>query len=64
MVKIFFWKGTNYDHYHMVGLKQVMFGTDFPYPTDIPGLLKRASALPKDQSNALLSGNAMRVFNL
>ena len=49
---------------NMVGLKQVMFGTDFPYPTDIPGLLKRASALPKDQSNALLSGNAMRVFNL
>lgn len=48
----------------MVGPEQVMFGTDFPHPTDIPGLLERARALPKDQADAVLGGNAMRVFNL
>ena len=48
----------------LVGSKQVMFGTDFPHPTDIPGLLERARALPKNQSNAILGENAMRVFNL
>ena len=38
--------------------------SDFPHPTDIQALLERARALPKDQSDAVLGKNAMRVFGL
>ena len=48
----------------MVGPERVMFGTDFPHPTDIRGLLERARALPKEQSDGVLGKNAMRVFGL
>lgn len=46
------------------GAERVMFGTDYPHPTDIPGILDRIRDLPGDQSAAVLGGNAMRLFGL
>lgn len=48
----------------LAGADHVMFGTDYPHATDIPGLLDCAGALPADQSAAILGGNAERLFGL
>ena len=42
----------------------VMFGTDFPMPCDIPRLKELAGRYPKDQTGAIMSGNAARLFGL
>ena len=42
----------------------VMFGTDFPMPCDIPRLKELAGRYPKDQADAIMSGNAARLFGL
>lgn len=42
----------------------VMFGTDFPMPCDIPRLKQLAGRYPKDQTDAIMSGNAARLFGL
>lgn len=46
------------------GPERVMFGTDYPHPTDISGILNRVRDLPGDQSKAVLGGNATRLFGL
>ncbi|MBT3886342.1 MAG: amidohydrolase [Rhodospirillaceae bacterium] len=44
--------------------QMVMFGTDFPMPCNIERLKELAGRYPKDQTDAIMSGNAARVFGL
>ncbi len=46
------------------GPGNVMFGTDYPHPADIPLLLKIADELPAGVSSAVKADNARRVFRL
>ncbi len=46
------------------GSDRVMFGTDYPHATDVPGILGRIRDLPGDQRDAVLTGNAARLFGL
>ncbi|NQV57489.1 MAG: amidohydrolase [Rhodospirillales bacterium] len=48
----------------VAGPGKIMFGTDFPMPCDVSRLKDLAGGLPKDQTDALLSGTAMEVFGL
>ena len=42
----------------------VLFGTDFPMPQDIPKLYQLIDRLPGDQAKAIKAGNAERIFDL
>jgi aminocarboxymuconate-semialdehyde decarboxylase len=44
--------------------QRMMFGTDFPMPCNIPRLKELAGGLPKDQTDAIMSANAVEVFGL
>ncbi len=46
------------------GPDNVMFGTDYPHATDVPGILGRIRDLPAERSKAVIGGNAERVFRL
>lgn len=48
----------------LAGPQNVMFGTDFPMPADIPKLYSLIDRLPPDQQKAIKSGNAMSMFGL
>jgi len=48
----------------IAGPNNIMFGTDYPMPADIPKLKGLADRLPQDQANAIKSKNAMSVFKL
>ncbi len=48
----------------LAGPQNVMFGTDFPMPADIPKLYSLIDRLPADQQTAIKSGNAMSMFGL
>jgi aminocarboxymuconate-semialdehyde decarboxylase len=46
------------------GAGHVLFGTDYPHSTDVPGLLKQAKALPAKERGAVLGKNAETLFRL
>jgi len=46
------------------GADRVMFGTDYPHATDVPGILEYVGELPADQKQAVFGGNATRLFGL
>jgi len=49
----------------VVGAERVMFGTDWPHWVhDTKGSFANTAALPKEQCEAVRSGNARRVFGL
>ena len=49
----------------VVGGSQVMFGTDWPHQVhDTKGAFANTARLPTEQTNAVRSGNAKRVFGL
>ncbi len=48
----------------MGGAGRVMFGTDYPHPTDMPFLLGLTDDLPADQAVAVRGANARRLFAL
>ena len=48
----------------MGGAGQVMFGTDYPHPADIPLLLALVDDLPAKDAAAVKGGNATRLFGL
>ena len=48
----------------VAGPEHVLFGTDYPHPTDIPFLLGEIGALPAEQAAAVRGGNAERLFGL
>ena len=49
---------------NLAGAERVLFGTDFPMPTDIPRILGQVNALPDNQAEKVRGGNALRIFNL
>ena len=49
---------------NFAGPDRVMFGTDWPHPTDVPGIRGRLDALPSDQTAAIRGANAERIFPL
>ena len=49
---------------NLAGADHVLFGTDYPHPTDVPGLIERAKALPGKDADAVLGGAAMKIFDL
>jgi len=49
---------------NLAGAERVLFGTDFPMPTDIPRILGQVNALPDSQAEKVRGGNAVRIFNL
>ena len=49
---------------NFAGADRVMFGTDWPHPTDVTGIRHRLDALPSDQTTAIRGGNAERIFAL
>ncbi|MCZ6604929.1 MAG: amidohydrolase family protein [Alphaproteobacteria bacterium] len=48
----------------IAGPRNMLFGTDFPMPADIPKLHALIDRLPDDQAAAIKGGNAERIFNL
>ena len=48
----------------LAGPQNVMFGTDFPMPADIPKLYSLIDRYPADQRDAIKAGNAQRIFGL
>jgi len=49
----------------VVGAERVMFGTDWPHQVhDTKGAFANTAALPEDQTKAVRSGNAERIFAL
>ena len=48
----------------MGGTGRVMFGTDYPHPTDMPFLLGLIDDLPADQAAAVRGANARHLFAL
>ena len=46
------------------GPDRVMFGTDWPHPTNIRQVLDCTDVLPKGQAAAVKGGNAVRIFGL
>ncbi len=48
----------------LAGPHSIMFGTDYPMPANIPKLLDIAESFPANESAAIKSGNATRVFKL
>lgn len=48
----------------IAGSENVMFGTDFPMPANIPKLFSLIDRLPGDQVSAIKGGNAERIFQL
>ena len=46
------------------GADRVLFGTDYPHSTDVPGLLGQAKALKPKERNAVLGKNAEALFKL
>ena len=48
----------------MGGSRQVLFGTDYPHPTNIPFLMEIVDNLPNNESAAIKGGNAVNLFNL
>jgi len=48
----------------LAGPGNIMFGTDFPMPQDIPKLHAIIDRLPADQRDAIKGGNARKMFNL
>ena len=48
----------------LAGPQSIMFGTDYPMPANIPKLLDIAESFPADESAAIKSGNATRLFKL
>jgi aminocarboxymuconate-semialdehyde decarboxylase len=49
----------------VVGAERVMFGTDWPHQVhDTEGAFANTARLPADQSSAVRSGNAQRIFDL
>jgi aminocarboxymuconate-semialdehyde decarboxylase len=48
----------------IAGPQNIMFGTDFPMPADIPKLYSLIDRLPGDQVAAIKAKNAERVFGL
>lgn len=49
----------------LAGPSHVLYGSDYPHQTsDMPGILARVDALPKNQSEAIRGGNAQRLFGL
>ena len=49
---------------HLGGAEHVLFGTDYPHSTDVPGLLSQTKALPAKQRDAVLGKNAEALFKL
>ncbi|MBL8552488.1 MAG: amidohydrolase [Hyphomonadaceae bacterium] len=48
-----------------VGADRIIYGSDFPFRIgDMEGVIARASALPAAQRDAILNGNAARLFKL
>ncbi len=48
----------------MGGAGQVLLGTDYPHQTDIPAILANARELGLRETQAVLGGNAERLFRL
>jgi aminocarboxymuconate-semialdehyde decarboxylase len=46
------------------GADRVLFGTDYPHSTDVPGLLKQTKSLAPRESGAVLGKNAEALFKL
>lgn len=46
------------------GPDRVMFGTDWPHPTNIKQVLNATDVLPPDQAAKVKGGNAQRIFGL
>lgn len=46
------------------GPERVMFGTDYPHPTDVAGILRRVNQLKGHQSRGVLGRNAERLLGL
>ncbi len=49
---------------NMGGAGQVLFGTDYPHQTDIPGIMSNARELPAREAAAVLGTNAEKLFKL
>jgi aminocarboxymuconate-semialdehyde decarboxylase len=49
----------------LAGPSHVLYGSDYPHQTsDMPGILARVDALPKEQREAIRGGNAQRLFGI
>ena len=48
----------------LAGGDRVLFGTDYPHATDVPGLLGQTKALAPRERDAVLGKTAERLFNL
>jgi aminocarboxymuconate-semialdehyde decarboxylase len=46
------------------GADRVLFGTDYPHSTDVPGLLSQTKALAARERSAVLGKNAETLFSL
>lgn len=54
---------------HQMGLKQIMWGSDYPHPegtwpNTLPQMVETFKGLPEDDVAAMLGGNAMEFYNL
>lgn len=49
---------------HLGGADRVLFGTDYPHSTDVPGLLKQTKELGPRERGAVLGKNAEALFSL
>jgi len=49
---------------NLAGPGQVLFGTDFPMPCDIPKLYELVETRPAEEAAAIKGGNAVKMFNL